>query len=138
MEKAKQSVESGQLNTHKAGEMYGIPYSTLRDHLKGNSKKRYGGPPTVLSFEEEKEISTSCQVLQQFGFPLNIDTVGIIVRDYLKDCKRANPFKNSLPGYAGDWWEGFLRRWPNLVQRKPQHLPKHRALGTRTETIYWQ
>ena len=108
LDKAKEAVKSGQLNTNQAAEMYRIPYSTLRDHLKGNSKKRYRGPPTVLSFEEEKEISTSCQVLQQFGFPLNIDTVSIIVRDYLKDHKRANPFKNALPGY--DWGEGFLRR----------------------------
>ena len=136
LDKAKEAVENGEVNTNKAAKIYGIPYSTLRDHLKGNNKKRFGGRPTLLSFEEEKEISTSCQVLQQFGFPLNVDTVGIIVRDYLKECKRANPFKNSLPGY--DWWEGFLRRWPKLVQRKPQHLPKHRALGTRNEVKLYQ
>ena len=120
LDKAKEAVENGELNTSKAAEMYGIPYSTLRDRLKGKSIKQFGGRPSVLSFEEEKEISTSCQVLQKFGFPLNVDTAGIIVRDYLNDCKRENPFKNSLPGY--DWWEGFLRRWPKLVQCKPQHL----------------
>ena len=79
--------------------------------------------------KEKKEISTSGQVLQQFGFPLNVHTVGIIVRDYQKDCNRANPFKNSLPGY--NWWDSFLRHWLKLGQRKPQHLPKYSALGTR-------
>ena len=108
LDKPKEAIENGELNTSKAAKMYGIPYSTLRGHLKGNSKKLFGGRPTILSFEKEKEISTSCQVLQQFGFPLNVHTVGIIVHDYQKDCNGANPFKNSLSGY--NWWKGFLRR----------------------------
>ena len=90
LDEAKEAIENGESNTSKAAKMYGIPYSTLRDHLKGNSKKWFGGCPTILSFEEEKKIYTSCQVLQQFGFPLNVHTVGIIVRDNQKDCNRAN------------------------------------------------
>lgn len=83
LDKAKEAVKSGGLNINGTAKMYGIPYSTLRDNLKGNSKKWYGGCPTVLHFDEEKEIYLSCQVLQQFGFHLNIDTAGIIVRAWL-------------------------------------------------------
>ena len=53
LDKAKEAIENGESNTSKTAMMYGIPYSTLTDHLKGNSKKRFGGCPTILSFEEE-------------------------------------------------------------------------------------
>ena len=126
LEKALVAVRGGELNINQAHKHYGIPYTTISDHLKEKSKKHYGGPPTVLTNDEEKEIYRSCQILQQFGFPLNTDTVGIIVKNYLNGMKRSNPFKQSTPGR--DWWEGFLRRWPDLVKCKPQHLPKQRAL----------
>ena len=131
LDKAMAAVRRKELNTNQAAKCYRIPYSTLSDHLKDKSKKRYGGSPTVMTMDEEREIYHSCQVLQQFGFPLNVDTVGIIIRDYLNDIKRLNPFANSIPGW--NWWEGFLQRWPELVKCKPQHLPKCRALGGRAE-----
>lgn len=131
LELALEAVNKGELKPHRAALKYGIPSSTLYDHLKGKSQKRYGGRPTVLSVQEEKEIVTICEVLQQFGFPLTKDIVGIIVRDYLKDCERPNPFKDSIPQY--DWWRGFFRRWPELSERKPEHLPRVRAQGAKPE-----
>ena len=35
---------------------------------------------------------------------------------------RYNPF-NGQPGFK--WWKGFQKRFPQLVDRKAQHLPKH-------------
>ena len=134
LESAMKAVRKDKMKPHKAATMFGIPSSTLYDHLKGKSRKRFGGHPTVLSHVEEKEIARICEVLQQFGFPLTTDIVGIIIRDFLNDSERPNPFKDSVPGY--DWWRGFLRRWPNLAQRKPEHLPKCRAVGARPEVTY--
>ena len=85
----------------------------------------------ILTCTEEKEIATSCQVLQEFGYSLTKDIVGIIVRDYITAYRRENPFTDSTPGY--NWWCGFLRRWPKLTQRKPEHLPRQRAQGTCSE-----
>ena len=121
-------IHAGKSGVRAAARKYCIPHSTLYDHLSGKSKKRYGGPPTVLTPEEEKEITTSCIVLQEFGFPLTKETVGVIVSDLLKDTRRETPFTNGLPGH--DWWTRFLGRWPVLSQRKPQHLPKNRAVCT--------
>lgn len=131
LQSAIEAVRNGQMKPHRAAVTYGIPPSTLYDHLKGKSKKRYGGKPTVLSNEEEKEIATVCEVLQQFGYPLTREIVGGIVKEYLLDRERPNPFRNSVPG--PDWWRGYLKRWPNLAERKPQHLPKCRAQGARPE-----
>ena len=131
LQAALKEVEEGKSKANAAAVKFGIPSSTLYDHLKGKSQKRYGGCPTVLTHAEEKEIMEACQVLQEFGFPLTTDTVGAIVRDYLKANGRKTPFKDATPGY--DWWCGFLKRWPRLTQRKPEHLPTCRAQGARHE-----
>ena len=54
---AMEAVSSGELKAHAAAKQYGIPSSTLYDHIKGQSTKMYGCAPTVLT-AEEKEIVT--------------------------------------------------------------------------------
>ena len=72
------------------------------------------------------------QVLQEIGFGLNRDTVGSVVMDYVRTVGRENLF-NQQPGEK--WWKGFLKRHPDLVQRKPQHLSRHRAIAGNRSTI---
>ncbi len=81
--------------------------------------------PTILTPTEEKEIVVTCQVLQELGYGLNREMVGEINSSYLADQKRKNPFKDGVPGR--DWWRGFLKRWPSLSERTPQHLSKKRT-----------
>ena len=128
---AKKAVQSGQLTLCAAGARYGIPRSTLSDHLRGVSSKRYGGPSTVLTTAEEKEVVASCQVLQELGFPLTKDHVSTALGDYLKERGRDSRFPNGIPGY--DWWVGFFKRNPKLVQRKPEHLSTNRAKAAKPE-----
>ena len=45
---------------------------------------------------------------------------------------KTTPFQEK-PGY--DWWVGFMKRWPRLAERKPQHLPRKRAERANYETI---
>jgi hypothetical protein len=66
------------------------------------------------------------------GFGLTRETVGGIVMDYLNTIKRPHPFK-GCPGY--EWWKGFMKRWPTLTERKPQHLSRKRAEAANEETI---
>ena len=90
LQAALEAVRSGKMKAHAAAHKFCIPSSTLYDHLKGKSQRRYGGHPMILTCAEEKEIATSCQVLQEFGYPLTKDIVGIIVRDYITPCRREN------------------------------------------------
>jgi len=46
---AMEAVSSGELKAHAAAKQYGIPSSTLHDHIKGKSTRRYGCAPTVLT-----------------------------------------------------------------------------------------
>ena len=91
LQAALQAVEAGQLKPHRAAVKFGIPPSTLYDHLKGKSTKRYGGLPTILT-HAEKEIATACGVLQQFGYSLTTDIVGVIVRDYVLAAQSCHCF----------------------------------------------
>ena len=86
LQAALEAVRSGKMKAHAAALKFCIPSSTLYDYLKGKSRRRYGGHPTILTCAEEKEIATSCQILQKF--PLTKDIVGIIVRDYITQQKR--------------------------------------------------
>ena len=119
-------VCAGRAGVKAAARKYGIPRSSLHDHLSGKSTKRHRGPTTVLTPAIE-EIATTCIVLQEFGFPLSKELVGVIIRELLNDNGHENPFTYGTPGR--DWWQHFLCRWPILSQRKPQHLPKTRVLG---------
>ena len=124
-------VSDGVSSVRAAAIKYGIPKSSLHDHLTGKSTKRFGGPRTIIPHEVEKEIVASCITLQEFGFPMTKEIVSTIIRDYLRESSMPNPFTNDTPGRC--WWDGFLGRWPILKQRKPQHLPKVRALSTTPE-----
>ena len=128
---AMSAVRSKELSAGAASRKYGIPRSTLHDHLVGKSKRRYGGHGQLLTDIEEKEIVRLCEVMQELGFPLTRDFVSVALRDYLAETGRGQKFKNGTPTY--DWWWGFFQRHPKLVERKPEHLPRNRAQASRPE-----
>lgn len=87
----------------------------------------------MLTSAEEKEIVYSCQVLQEMGFGMTREMAGAIVVDYLTTVGKDNPF-NGQPGFK--WWKGFQKRNCQLVDRKPQHLPKHQAIAGNELSIH--
>ena len=135
LEKALKDIRSsrGKSSIRSTAYKYGIPVSTLHNHLRKTSTTVGAGRPTVLTFEEEKEVVYCCQVLQEVGFGLTKEIVSRVVRDYVTDISRHHPFYEGVPGKH--WWSGFLARWPSLVQRKPQHLPKQRAIASNSHTV---
>ena len=55
LQKAIADVQAGEgLSMRAAAHKYGVPPSTLHDHLKGKSKKAGAGGPTVLMAAEER------------------------------------------------------------------------------------
>ena len=131
---ALEKVQAKELSLRAAAATYGIPRSTLSEHLRGVRSKRYGGGSTLLTSEEEREIVVTCQVLAEMGFPLTKDYVEVVVRDYLQGQGRSTALGSSgIPGRS--WWEGFFSRWPTLVQRKPQHLARQRAQCAMQEVV---
>ena len=59
-----------------------------------------------------------------------------MVAEFVKYHKRGDAFRNGVPG--NDWWQGFLRRNPELVRRKPQQLQMIRAKASTSEIVnHW-
>ena len=99
----------------------------------GISKKITAGHPTVLHYDEENEIVATCQVLQGLGYSLTREMVTKVVTDYPRSIGRPNPFRLGIPG--PDWWSSFLKRWPSIRERKPEHLSKKRAQGVTQNVV---
>ena len=75
-------------------------------------------------------------VFAEWGFGLGRREVEGIIQNYLSTKKIKNPFKNGVPGEG--WWSGFMKRHPELRNRKPQHLQMFRAKATNQEVInHW-
>ena len=71
--------------------------------------------------------------LADLGFGVDRSMVAQVIYSYLLSQKRENPFKDGTPGK--NWWQGFLRRWPSLSERKPQHFPVSRANASSPEVM---
>ena len=132
---AVKAVKEDNMTILAAAKKFGVPRSTVFDHLKEIHPKIGAGAPTILTPGEEKEIVITLQVLQQIGFGLTKQLIGVVVCDYLNDqplCR--NPFRDGIPGK--DWWKLFLKPWASQLSiRKPQHLPMHRAAGSSPEVM---
>ncbi len=79
----RKEIKKGNINVHATSIKYRIPKSTLYDHINVKVKKIIAGHPTVLSYEEEKEIAYTCEILQVMAFPLNRETVTMVVQNYI-------------------------------------------------------
>ena len=113
------------MSFRQAARYLGIPTKTLHDHCKGIRSQVGAAKPTILSRDEEREIAVNCMVLQELGFGLTKDILFLVVGQYISDNRIPNPFKNGIPGES--WWYSFMKRWPILSERKPEHLTKSRA-----------
>lgn len=61
-----------------------------------------------------------------FGFPVNMQELKNIIKNYLARCGReVKVFKDNLPG--ADWLKGFLVRNPVLSQRFAENVKRTRA-----------
>ena len=82
------------------------------------------------------EIVATCQAFRDLGYGLTSEMLTKVVTDYLRSIGRPNPFRLAIPG--PDWLSSFLKRWPSMSERKPEHLSKQRAQGvTRSIVDEW-
>ena len=111
--KAVEAVEASELSYRQAVGKFNCPKSSIYDHVQANSKSYDMGRPNALTMEEEKDSVRCCEVLGRVGVCANRDIVRKIISDYLGALSRPNPFR---------WWRNFLKRWPELTERKPEHF----------------
>ena len=95
---AVKALKEGKMKRLAAAHKFNVPATTIYVHASGKYSSFGAGAPTILSSAEEKEIVVTVQVLQDIGFGLTKELVGIVIRDYLKyQPAHPNPFHLGIP-----------------------------------------
>ena len=71
--------------------------------------------------------------MSEIGYGLTREGVMSLAYSIVEKSKCPHPFQNGSAGRA--WFEGFMRRKPNLTIRSPQSLSYCQAISANKETI---
>ena len=126
LEQVIEKVSEGEMSLRQAEGAFGVPKSTLSGYVSGKVKiGQTQGPPTVLTNEEEARLAKWAMEMARIGYGRSKEQILLTVQKIVEMEKRPNTFKNGKPGKK--WWQGFLRRHPELSLRKPEQLESIRA-----------
>ena len=114
-----------------AARFYGIPPSSLTDHLIGRCQGRKRGPPPVLTVDEEAALETYMIDMANYGHPLSTEQLKLKVA--LMTQERPTSFTDGIPGRG--WLRWFKKRHPDLTRRQAQGLEIERAKGLYVENV---
>lgn len=126
LKKAKEDMEIKGLSIRQAAKDHNIKRSTLHDYVSGTHPGKVGRK-TALTAEEERIICERIKTLAEWGFPLDVLDVRMLVKAYLQRTgQEVKCFKDNMPGYT--WGLNFCRRHKaNLSLRITQNIKTARA-----------
>ena len=119
-----------------ASKVFGIPFSSLRDHLYGRTTSRQRGLKPTLNAHEEKNLIDYVFKMQNLGHPLTPNEL------FLKVAIETQPRETSWNAskLPGTWWLcRFCSRHPKISSKRSQGLEVARACAlcsTTAETLY--
>lgn len=120
--KALVDIKSNVLTVMAASRKYNIPRSTLIDRLNGVHTKVYGSS-TVLTNEQEKKLAEWIILCARSGYPKSKSQI-IRTAAELSNLN-SKKFLKSKPSTG--WFQKFVKRHPNVTNRKPEPLGKASA-----------
>ena len=121
MHKAVAAVERDGESVRHAVEKYGIPRSTLHDHV--SVEVEYGAKPgrdPYLSSEQEKELVSFLTKCGRIGYPHTCAQTMALVQSIVTE-------KGIETTVSDGWWERFKHHHPNLTLRVAAPLSYARA-----------
>ena len=113
----------------RASEKYGIPRSTLHDHISG--KVEHGSKPgrgSYLSPEEEEELVSFLIKCARIGYPHTRKQVMALVQAIAKG-------KGIETTISDGWWERFKQRHSNITLRIAAPLSFARAMASDRDSL---
>ncbi len=113
----------------QAAEMYGVPKSTVYDHVSG--RVAFGarpGPDPYLSVEEEEELASFLIQTAKIGYPHTKRQVLVLVQQMV-DAKGIDTT------ISNGWWERFCKRHPKITLRAAVPLSLARAMASDGEVL---
>ncbi|XP_045766027.1 uncharacterized protein LOC123867805 [Maniola jurtina] len=122
---AVEALKKKTMSSYDAEKAFGIPRRTLLDKLHNKHPKR-PGCPTRLTDQEEDETIKVLIAAADYGSPLTLLDLRIVVYRYLEGNGRLSIFNNKLPGKK--WAYSFIKRnKPKLTHRVIQNIKRSRA-----------
>lgn len=119
-------VKSKAMSSYEAEKHFGIPRRTILNKCTNRHDKGIGRPIELLA-EEERHIAEVVEIAADFGSPLSILDLRIVVYNYLEKCGKTDLFKGKMPGERRA--RNFLERH-NFIQRATQNIKRSRASKT--------
>ena len=123
MNNAMFACEKGK-SLRRAADMYGVPKSTLHDHISG--KVQLGSKPgrdPYLSICEEEEVVSFLVQTARIGYPRTKKQVFALVQQIVDN-------KGIQTTITNGWWERFCQRHSNIALRSAVPLSYARAMAT--------
>ena len=128
MSNAMYACEKGE-SVRRAAAMYGVPKSTLHDHVSGKILVgAKSGRDPYLTVEEEEELTSFLVQTARIGYPHTRKQVFSLVQQILDD-------KGIQTTITNGWWERFRQRHPNLTLRSAVSLSYARAMASDNDVL---
>lgn len=135
LKKALAAMERG-MPLRRAAINYGVPRSTLHRNAQTNQKvEATAGAPTIFKREEEELIVNWVKHLQKCAFPVSKETFMHSVATLAAKMGKIFPGGKTTPGRK--WYEGFLRRNPEITMRTSQNLTSVRSNVSQDAICNW-
>ncbi|XP_013405978.1 tigger transposable element-derived protein 2 isoform X2 [Lingula anatina] len=116
------SVQEGTYTLTEASCAFGVPVTTIGDHvsgrLKGTPKKN-----TIMTPDDEETLIAYAMLMADWGFPLTRDLMGHFAKAIMKERDPTVKFLAS-----DGWWWRLRQRHPKLSLRKPGLINRGRAV----------
>ncbi|GFN86680.1 tigger transposable element-derived protein 6-like protein [Plakobranchus ocellatus] len=122
------------MSIKKAAQHFGVPRTTLSDKVN----EKYPVHPTtktVLTPQEEQKIVDWLIISARRGCGFTKDLLCLVIQKVLNAEGRKTVFTDNKPGRT--WLDGFLKRHPEVKQRKTSVLGEQRAHLTEGKIRAW-
>ena len=121
------------VSVKRSATTHNVPRLTLRRHVmtsrNGCPVTKKLGRPSILSYEQEEELTELIKNMVKRLFGLNHTDVRRLVYRYCKQNNIPHNFSKKTKSAGRDWFEGFLRRHPDLANRTPEPRDDNGSVG---------
>lgn len=134
---AVKDVKEKKKTYRQAQDTYNVPIKVIYDRIKGrkiDAGRMGAGVKRVLSERVEEYIVSCLKARAQMGHPCQKEELKLLVKEYVDSKQLKTPFKDNKPG--DDWYLNFMKRYPELSLKKPEHLQKARKDARKSFIVY--
>lgn len=128
LNKALARIKNGD-SVYSVSRTMNIPEQTLRNRLKRKTEDsvKGAGRKPLIPEEIENDLAENIVLLSDSQQPLTRGEIISIVQEYFEVNQLKNPFSKTNKSPGREWFDGFMRRHPQIVKRKAQAIQKSRV-----------